>query len=63
LRKERLKRMGIPFSSDYVIKDSIEEEIEYSKAIFTKLGIHFIDVTDKSIEEVAADIISSINNK
>ncbi|MHB1680508.1 MAG: pyruvate, water dikinase regulatory protein [bacterium] len=63
LRKERLKRMGIPFSSDYVIKDSIEEEIEYSKTIFTKLGIHFIDVTDKSIEEVAADIISSINNK
>ena len=63
LRKERLKRMGIPFSSDYVIKDSIEEEIEYSKSIFTKLGIHFIDVTDKSIEEVAADIISSINNK
>lgn len=63
LRKERLKRMGIPFSSDYVIKESIEEEIEYSKEIFTKLGIHFIDVTDKSIEEVAADIISSINNK
>ena len=63
LRKERLKRMGIPFSSDYVIKDSIKEEIEYSKTIFTKLGIYFIDVTDKSIEEVAADIISSINNK
>lgn len=63
LRKERLKRMGIPLSSDYVSKDSIESEMNYSKKIFTELGAFVIDVTDKSIEEVAADIISYISNK
>lgn len=63
LRKERLKRMGLPLSQDYVSKDSIEHEILYSKSLYSKLSAYVIDITDKSIEEVAADIISRINNK
>ena len=63
LRKERLKRMGLPLSQDYVSKESIEKEIAHSRAIYSKLDAYVIDITDKSIEEVAADIISRINNK
>lgn len=63
LRKERLKRMGLPFSSDYISKESIEKELAHSRDLYNKLNIFVIDITDKSIEEVAADIISHINNK
>ncbi|MCL4542944.1 MAG: kinase/pyrophosphorylase [Deltaproteobacteria bacterium] len=63
LRKERLKRMGLPFSSDYISKESIEKELAHSKGIYGKLNAFVIDITDKSIEEVAADVISHINNK
>ncbi len=63
LRKERLKRMGLSFSSDYVSIESIEKELSHSKNIYSKLNAFVIDITDKSIEEVAADIISHINSK
>lgn len=63
LRKERLKRMGLPFSSDYVSKESIEKELNHSKSIYNSLGAFVIDITDKSIEEVSADIISHLNNR
>ncbi len=63
LRKERLKRMGLPLSQDYVSKESIEAELSHSLAIYSKLNAYVIDITEKSIEEVAADIISRINNK
>jgi hypothetical protein len=63
LRKERLKRMGLPLSQDYVSKESIEKELAHSVAIYSKLNAYVIDITEKSIEEVAADIISRINNK
>ncbi len=63
LRKERLKRMGLGLSQDYVSKESIEKELAHSMSIYAKLNAYIIDITDKSIEEVAADIISRINNK
>ena len=63
LRKERLKRMGLPLSQDYVSKESIETELAHSISIYSKLNAYVIDITEKSIEEVAADIISRINNK
>ncbi len=63
LRKERLKRMGLPLSQDYVSRESIENELAHSISIYTKLNAYVIDITEKSIEEVAADIISRINNK
>lgn len=63
LRKERLKRMGLSFSSDYVSVESIEKELAHSRSIYNKLNAFVIDITDKSIEEVAADIISHINNR
>lgn len=63
LRKERLKRMGLPFSSDYVSVESIEKELANSRDIYIRLNAFVIDITDKSIEEAAADIISHINNR
>ena len=63
LRKERLKRMGLPFSTDYISKESIEKELAHSKDLYAELNAFVIDITDKSIEEAAADIISHINNR
>ena len=63
LRKERLKRMGLPFMADYISKESIEKELAHSKDLYAELNAFVIDITDKSIEEAAADIISHINNK
>ncbi|MFW0883886.1 pyruvate, water dikinase regulatory protein [Candidatus Acidulodesulfobacterium sp. H_13] len=63
LRKERLKRMRLPFSKDYASEESIEKELVHSKKIYAKLNAYVVDITEKSIEEVAADIISRINNR
>ncbi len=63
LRKERLRRMGLPFSPDYISIEAIKSELDHARNIYGRLGAFVIDITDKSIEEVAADIISHVNNK
>ncbi|MFD0896884.1 pyruvate, water dikinase regulatory protein [Loigolactobacillus binensis] len=60
LQKVRQKRMvGLGLSADNYYTDvtSIEKELDYAHAIFTKLQITPIDTTERSVEETAALIM------
>ncbi|RMH43935.1 MAG: kinase/pyrophosphorylase [Deltaproteobacteria bacterium] len=58
IRKARLKHLGMPEDSSYGMLDHIEREIEYSREIFRRHPEWpVIDVTNKAIEETAADIL------
>ena len=57
LRKNRLTSLKESEITDYVNIDNISRELENSKKIFSKNKWPIIDVTRKSVEEVAASII------
>jgi regulator of PEP synthase PpsR (kinase-PPPase family) len=58
IRKARLSHLGMPHDSSYGTRKHIEEELEYSRAIFrAHPNWPIIDVTSKAIEETAADIL------
>jgi hypothetical protein len=58
IRKARLTHLGMPADSSYGTRKHIEEELEYSRAIFrAHPNWPIIDVTSKAIEETAADIL------
>ena len=65
LRKNRLASLKENEITDYVDLDKIRRELEESKKIFSKNRWPTIDVTRKSVEEVAASIIKiyEIKNK
>jgi len=58
IRKARLTHLGMPPDSSYGTRKHIEEELEYSRAVFrAHPNWPVIDVTSKAIEETAADIL------
>jgi regulator of PEP synthase PpsR (kinase-PPPase family) len=58
IRKARLTHLGMPPDSSYGTRRHIEEELEYSRAIFrAHPNWPVIDVTSKAIEETASDIL------
>ena len=58
IRQARLTHLGMPADSSYGTRKHIEEELEYSRAIFrAHPNWPVIDVTSKAIEETAADIL------
>jgi [pyruvate, water dikinase]-phosphate phosphotransferase / [pyruvate, water dikinase] kinase len=57
IRRERLIKMGEEPSGDYANLDHVVEEIEYCKELFRKnRRWPVFDVTDKALEETAAEI-------
>ncbi|MFH0897577.1 MAG: pyruvate, water dikinase regulatory protein, partial [Candidatus Bathyarchaeota archaeon] len=60
IRKARLEHMGftVPKYAEY---DQIEKELEYSNRLFATKGWSVIDVTEKSVEEVASEILQLKN--
>lgn len=57
IRKTREKGLGIKLES-YTNKEDILNEIKYAKELCMKQGWPIIDVTQRSIEETAAEILS-----
>jgi regulator of PEP synthase PpsR (kinase-PPPase family) len=58
IRKARLTHLGMPPDSSYGTRRHIEEELDYSRAVFrAHANWPVIDVTSKAIEETAADIL------
>ncbi len=58
IRRERLRRLGMPRDASYGTRQHIEKEIAYSRELFRKHpNWPVIDVTNKAIEETAADIL------
>ena len=57
IRQARLKHLGMPHDTSYGTRDHIDREIEYSRQIFRQhADWPVIDVTNRAIEETAADI-------
>ena len=58
IRQARLTHLGMPQDSSYGARQHIEEEIAYSREIFrAHPNWPIIDVTNRAIEETAADIL------
>jgi regulator of PEP synthase PpsR (kinase-PPPase family) len=58
IRQARLKHLGMPADTSYGDRAHIENEINYSREIFRKHPTWpVIDVTNRAIEETAADIL------
>lgn len=59
IRQARLQTLGMPPDTAYGMADHIQQEIDYARQIF---GEHsswpVIDVTDRAIEETAAELLS-----
>lgn len=61
IRIERLKKMGLGDDATYAAKERIKEEFEYADSIMDQIGCPVIDVTDKTIEETAVEVLSYFN--
>ena len=57
LRRSRLQQMETPPKFPYADVRQIYAELEYARALCARGGWPMVDVTDKSIEEVAAEIL------
>jgi len=57
IRKNRLKSLNQDEQSDYIDAETVSEEVKEAKRIFAENDWPSIDVTRKSIEEVAANIL------
>lgn len=58
IRQERLTSLHEHQSTDYVDQDRVRDEMREAKRMFVKKGYPVVDVTRRSIEETAAQIIN-----
>jgi [pyruvate, water dikinase]-phosphate phosphotransferase / [pyruvate, water dikinase] kinase len=58
IRQERLKSLGLSPDSQYASIKRINEELEYADKIMQQIGCPVIDVTNKSIEESASEVMN-----
>ena len=58
IRKTRLKQLGQEQSTDYLNLEQVEDEVKNARHLFTRMGWPVIDVTRRSVEETAAEILS-----
>ena len=54
--------MGLGDDATYAAKERINQEFEYADSIMEEIGCPIIDVTDKTIEETAVEVLSYFNN-
>jgi hypothetical protein len=57
LRRSRLQQMETPPKFPYADARQIWGELEYARSLCARAGWAVVDVTDKSVEEVAAEIL------
>ena len=62
IRIERLKKMGLGDEATYAAEERINHEFEYADSIMEEIGCPIIDVTDKTIEETAVEVLSYFND-
>ena len=62
-RRQRLKRIGELEPSIYIDPDKINEELKTARDVFNQVGASVINVTDKTIENSANEVIDLITDK
>jgi [pyruvate, water dikinase]-phosphate phosphotransferase / [pyruvate, water dikinase] kinase len=56
IRRTRASVLGISHNANYTDPAMIEQEVNYARKIFRRLGCHVIDVSNKAIEETSGEI-------
>lgn len=59
-RRWRQRRMGVSLGTKYVNQETTEDEVEAARRLFRRHGWATVNITDKSIEESADEIIALI---
>jgi [pyruvate, water dikinase]-phosphate phosphotransferase / [pyruvate, water dikinase] kinase len=60
-RRRRISQLGIPAQSAYTDPERIEEELRLAQSVFRKGGFYIINVTDKTVEVSADEVIKRIS--
>lgn len=63
IRRKRLQHLGVDPTTDYVDTDRVREETVRARRLFERLGWPVIDVSRRSVEETAAQVINLINER
>lgn len=63
IRRNRLEHLGASAESDYVDLERVREETVRARRLFERLGWPVIDVSRRSVEETAAQVINLINER
>ena len=63
IRRNRLRSLGQDEETDYVDLETVKTEVKQAKQLYEANGWPAIDVTRKSIEEVAANILQLYNRR
>ena len=63
IRKNRLRMLGEEEETDYVDLDTVTHEVAEARRLYTTQGWPVIDVTRRSIEETAAQILTLYNRR
>ena len=63
IRRNRLRQIGQMDETDYLNIDKVEDEVKQARRFYTQMGWPVIDVTRRSIEETAAEILALLNRK
>jgi len=62
-RKKRLSDFGVAGSTNYIDPRALRRELDYAQSIFRKGGFQVVNVTNKSIESVANEIIGVLSSR
>ena len=63
IRRNRLQKIGMQNKADYADKLYVYDELEQARACFAKHRWPVVNVTDRALEETAADIVRIIQMK
>lgn len=63
IRRNRLQHLGVDPDTDYVDTERVREETVRARRLFERLGWPVIDVSRRSVEETAAQVINLVNDR
>ncbi|TNE28078.1 MAG: kinase/pyrophosphorylase [Alphaproteobacteria bacterium] len=63
LRTNRLQHIGENSQTDYLEIGKVKEEVAQARQLYTRMGWPVIDVTRRSVEETAAEILTLLSRK
>ncbi|MFO7246855.1 MAG: pyruvate, water dikinase regulatory protein [Bacillota bacterium] len=61
IRLQRLRKLGAAAAGRYGDPERIREELAYAEQVFRRIGCPVIDVTNKAVEETAAEVMQILN--
>ncbi|MEZ0226939.1 MAG: pyruvate, water dikinase regulatory protein [Alphaproteobacteria bacterium] len=62
IRRNRLQQLGEIRTTDYLDQERVQEEVKEARRFYSKMGWPVIDVTRRSIEETAAEIMGLLES-